>query len=312
MPGETVDVVSSESTRPADAVSPGYTSYSSTENRLEDDRSDQLLGAAAALLAQRGDEQAVALLLDVQDLAFARTDEILQAAHVDETNWHHDDEHSYVALLDVDEHLVDRFTPAVRSRIADALTYVGRRRRAALTDGGGWWLNDLRYVEARPAVPVVDGDWRTVLTGQLGQRRPDNQARAERLRASNPVEDGLAFASTAELTVYRALKELQATTAEDRTFAILPLPGARLRSGNTWTPDFLVVGGGRAFVLEIDGPQHAAPHRHVFDRDRDLQWNRCNIHVARITVEDADDSKLLRARLVEEIRRNLYPGPARP
>jgi hypothetical protein len=47
---------------------------------------------------------------------------------------------------------------------------------------------------------------------------------------------------------------LQAETAEDRTIAILPLPGARLRTGHTWTPDFLVVGGGRALVLEVDGP----------------------------------------------------------
>jgi hypothetical protein len=54
-------------------------------------------------------------------------------------------------------------------------------------------LDDLRYVEARPAVPVADGDWRTVLAGQLGEQRPSNQARAERLRAGNPVEDGLAL-----------------------------------------------------------------------------------------------------------------------
>lgn len=59
---------------------------SATESQLDGDRADQLLGATAALLAQRGDEQAVALLLDVQDLAFARTDEILREAHVDETN----------------------------------------------------------------------------------------------------------------------------------------------------------------------------------------------------------------------------------
>ena len=60
-----------------------------------------------------------------------------------------------------------------------------------------------------PSVPVADGDWRTVLAGQLGEHRPSNQARAERLRAGNPVEDELAFANMAELTVYRALKQLQ-------------------------------------------------------------------------------------------------------
>jgi hypothetical protein len=270
-----------------------------------------LLGSTAALLAQRGDEQAVALLLDVQGLAFALTDEIVREAYVDETNWHHDEEYSYVALLDVDEHLIPRFTPRVRSRITDALTYVARRLQTILVSEGGWWLNDLRYVEARPAVPVADGDWRTTLTRQLNEQRPSNQARAERLRADSPVEDGLAFASIAEVNVYRALKKLQATTVEDRTIAILPLPGVWLRAGHTWTPDFVIVGGGRAFVLEVDGPHHASRHRHASDRDRDLQWNRCNIHVARITTEDADDAALLRSRLVEEIRRNLYPDPKR-
>lgn len=105
-------------------------------------------------------------------------------------------------------HPYERLRSAGSSRIAAALTYVARRRRDALASGG-WWLDDLRYVEARPAVPVAYGDWRTVLAGQLGEQRPSNQARAERLRAGNPVEDGLAFASTAELTVYRALKQLQ-------------------------------------------------------------------------------------------------------
>lgn len=100
---------------------------------------------------------------------------------------------------------------------------------------------------------------------------------------------------------------LQAETAEDRTIAILPFPGARLRT-HTWTPDFLAVGGARAIVLEVDGPHHAARHRHVSDRDRDLQWYRCGVHVARIAAEDTEDAALLRARLVEEIRRNLYPG----
>jgi hypothetical protein len=46
----------------------------------------------------------------------------------------------------------------------------------------------------------------------------------------------------------------------------------------------------------------------VSDRDRDLQWYRCGVHVARIAAEHTEDAALLRARLVEEIRRNLYPG----
>jgi hypothetical protein len=98
-------------------------------------------------------------------------------------------------------------------------------------------------------------------------------------RASHPVEDGLTFGSAEELRVYRALKHLQARFPERDTSAIAPLPGIRLRSGKTWSPDVLVTGRGHVLIIETDGPHHRGPRRYVDDRNRDLQWQRCGVPV---------------------------------
>ncbi|MCL9758736.1 endonuclease domain-containing protein [Frankia sp. AiPa1] len=65
------------------------------------------------------------------------------------------------------------------------------------------------------------------------------------------------------------------------------------------------MGRGQAFVIEVDGPHHRAQRRFADDRNRDLQWGRCGIHVVRLPVEDLDDATALEARLHEEIRRHL-------
>ena len=54
--------------------------------------------------------------------------------------------------------------------------------------------------------------------------------------SARPVEDGLTFGSAEEIRVYRALKRLQARFPQEETISIAPLPGVRLRSGNTWSP----------------------------------------------------------------------------
>lgn len=41
------------------------------------------------------------------------------------------------------------------------------------------------------------------------------------------------------------------------------------------------------------------------DRNRDLQWQRCGVPVARIAVEDLADDAALEDRLREEILRHL-------
>jgi very-short-patch-repair endonuclease len=67
-----------------------------------------------------------------------------------------------------------------------------------------------------------------------------------------------------------------------------------------------VLGGGRALVLEVDGPHHRAVRRVADDHNRDLQWRRCGVPVVRLTVEDVNDPQLLDRRLVEEIKRTLF------
>lgn len=207
-----------------------------------DDELDRILGQTTGLLAQRGDEQAVALLVDVQYMTLAATDEVVGTERVWEDPWSTGDNgpatrtiYRREALLDVDDHLIPRFTDDVCKRIAETLGYVAERNGQ----------ENVAYVRPRPALP------------------------------------------------------------EDDTIAIAPLPGVRLRSGNTWSPDVLVIGRGRALVIETDGPHHRSPRRYVDDRNRDLQWQRCGIPVVRLAVEDLGDDTVLTARLREEIQRHL-------
>ncbi len=265
----------------------------------EEEDYDRILGQTTGLLAQRGDAQAVALLVDVRSMTVEDTDEVIDSVtepdpwipeqHITTTIYRR------AALLDVDEHLVSRFTEAVCQRITAALVYVAERN--------GW--ENVAYVRPRPALPEFDGDWRATYTARLTREHPSNQARRETGRGDHPVEDGLTFGSDEERRVYQALKRIQGAFPEDDTIAIAPLPGVRLRSGNTWSPDVMVIGRGRALVVETDGPHHRNPRRYVDDRNRDLQWQRCGVPVVRLAVEDLATDEILDARLHEEVRRHL-------
>jgi very-short-patch-repair endonuclease len=79
---------------------------------------------------------------------------------------------------------------------------------------------------------------------------------------------------------------------QDRTFAISPLPGTRIRAGNVWTPDFLLIGNGRAMLIEVDGPHHAQGHRRADDDVRDAQWRRCGVRILRVPVEYTQSERL--------------------
>jgi hypothetical protein len=164
---------------------------------------------------------------------------------------------------------------------------------------------NVTYVRPQPGLPEIDDDWRATYASRLASERPSNQARRESAGATRPVEDGLTFGSAEELRVYRALKGLQRRFAQHETIAIAPLPGVRLRSGNTWNPDVLVTGRGRVLIVETDGPHHRGPRRYVDDRNRDLQWQRCGVPVVRLAVEDLRDDAALSARLHEEVLRHL-------
>lgn len=266
----------------------------------EDAELDRILGQATGLLAQRGDEQAVALLVDVRFVTVADTTEVVRTEKAWDA-WTEDDTpairtiYRREALLDVDEYLLPRFTDEVCERIAVTLGYVAERNG----------VENVAYVRPRPALPEVDKDWREAYATRLSSERPSNQARRESGLADRPIEDGLTFGSTEELRVYRALKGLQARFPQDDTFAIAPLPGVRLRAGHTWSPDVLVTGRGRALVIETDGPHHRGPRRYADDRNRDLQWQRCGVPVIRLAVEDISDDAALSDRLREEIHRHL-------
>ena len=263
---------------------------------------DRILGQTTGLLAQRGDEQAVALLVDVRSMTFASTDEVIRTEKVFDPWLPTGDDgpaivtiYRRAAVLDVDEHLVSRFTEEVCGRVAATLSYVADRNGE----------ENVAYVRARPALPDVEDDWRATYAARLASDRPSNQARREAAGAAHPVEDGLIFGSAEELRVYRALKHLQARFPAEDTIAIAPLPSVRLRSGNTWSPDLLVTGRGRVLIVETDGPHHRSPRRYVDDRNRDLQWQRCGVPVVRLAVEDLHDDAALTARLREEVLRHL-------
>lgn len=243
----------------------------------EDDgeRLEYVLGATAHLLSQMGDEQASLLLADVEELTLDRQ----HRGRMEPDVWIEGATQKaldYVACLEVEPYLQERFTDEVLARIHPILKQVASRT----------YLPEPEYLETRPALPPIDAkNWRESLHQQYLGDEVTNQARRERLVLDNPVADGLTFTNAHELAAYESLIRLQHASREDRTFAIAPLPGVGIRAGNTWTPDFLLVGNGHAMVLEVDGPQHAKDHRRADDDVRDNQWRRCGVPVRRVPVE---------------------------
>jgi hypothetical protein len=262
---------------------------------------DRILGQTTGLLAERGDDWAVALLVDVRSMSLRNTDEVIGTRKFFDPFLTGDDgpltETFYrrEAVLDVPDHLIPEFTGEVCGRIAATLSYVAERNGE----------QNVAYVRPQPVLPEVDEDWRKTYAARQARGRPSNQARRESGVASYPVEDGLTFGSTEELRVYRALKRLQSKFPEHDTIAIAPLPGIRLRAGHTWEPDMLVTGRGHVLIIETDGPHHRSMRRYADDRNRDLQWQRCGVPVVRLAVEDLHDDNALTARLNEEILRHL-------
>ena len=63
------------------------------------------------------------------------------------------------------------------------------------------------------------------------------------------------------------------------------LPGARLRDAGVRAPDFVVIGNGRAGIIEVDGPHHFGATRKADDHTRDLHWDRCGVRTIRIPSE---------------------------
>ena len=257
---------------------------------------EYVLGATAHLLAQMGDQQASLLLGDVDRLDILRE----HRGKMGPDPWDMD-HHSTVYYLDVEPYLAPRFTQDVLDRVLPVMKSLAPRIGLAVPE----------FVDTRHALPNIDTKtWRESLRQQYGGGDVRNSARKERLDPQSPVIDGLTFSNTEEVAVYKALVRLQSLTTVDRTFAISPLPGTRIRAGNVWVPDFLLIGNGRAMLIEVDGPHHGKEHRRADDDMRDAQWRRCGVQVRRVPVEYTrpERSDELDAWLKVEVRDGLGFG----
>ncbi|MGW6505125.1 AbiJ-related protein [Nonomuraea angiospora] len=204
---------------------------------------------------------------------------------------------TYEAVLTVDPALVPEFTPAVTDLIWQHLSTVLKRLQRED-------VMSLVVEAVLLPLPPVPQNWRQVAATPAAT----NQARRERAVGEGyPTLDGLVFGSRAELVVYQILCEIQRDSSSQRSIAILPLPSAKLRDAGVRSPDFTVLGNGRAVVIEVDGPHHYGRTRKADDEDRDRHWSRCGVPTIRIAHEQADDPVSLKERLREDLTRALIP-----
>lgn len=255
---------------------------------------DLVLGQACQLLEESGDALAEGLVM-AATLTLRHDGGYFHPTPGD--NW---TSASYEAVLTVVPQLTREFSDEVTGRIWQALT-------AVLSHHGRDDVLSLVIEPAAPQLPAIAADWRA-LAAQAVTQAPGNQARRERAEGGHPVEDGLVFSSRAELAVYQVLKDLQHDSHRLNTFAVLPLPGARLRDSAVRTPDFVVIGNGRAAIIEVDGRRHYGATRKADDHTRDRHWDRCGVHTIRIPSEHADDPASLKELLREDLKRRLWPS----
>ncbi|TMR42217.1 hypothetical protein [Actinomadura geliboluensis] len=193
---------------------------------------------------------------------------------VPDDNWRAD---TYEAVLTVEAELVSDFTPSVTDSVWRSLaSFLHRLQRED--------VQSLVVEPSVPSLPDIGPDWRKSAASSAST--PTNQGRRERqIGDGHPSEDGLLFGSRAELVVYQVLKEIQREGPPQNAIAILPLPSAKLRDVGVRSPDLVVIGNGRAVVMEVDGPHHYARTRKADDEDRDRHWLRCGIQTVRIASE---------------------------
>ncbi|GAA0648150.1 hypothetical protein GCM10009548_12040 [Streptomyces malaysiensis subsp. malaysiensis] len=227
-------------------------------------RGERVLGAAAILLHRQGDAETAAMAADVTSshLIFSGEDS-------GGMEW-------YRAVLDVDPHLVPRYTEEVLQRISNAM------RAATARDP---WMR-VMHIQVLPTIPEVSANWRKQLQSASGPQ-PTNQARRGRLEPQHPMDDGLHFTNKWEHAVYRVLKERQAALPDNDTIGILPLCAMRVR-GHTYEPDLLITYRGRAGVIEIDGPHHKG--RASDDKSRERLLRNAGVgYIDRLDVRDSTE-----------------------
>ncbi|WP_275558823.1 hypothetical protein [Streptomyces sp. 5-6(2022)] len=244
--------------RSLDAILANPNGLSDTElNRL---RGERVLGAAAILLHQQGEAASAALAADVTSTHLFLWDTDFGMS-------------TYKAVLEVEPHLLLRYTDDALEQIIDAMRAV-TARDSKMAVG---------YIEAVPTIPEVSVDWRKQLRTASGPK-PTNQARRARLEPQHPMEDGLHFTNEWEHRVYSVLKERQAALPDNETIGIVPLGAMRVRS-HTYEPDLLITYRGRAGVIEIDGPHHKG--RASNDKSRERLLRNAGIHyIDRLDVQD--------------------------
>jgi hypothetical protein len=227
---------------------------------------DAHLGTAAQLLAEQGDKQAAALLLDVQSIEYVFMDLLFPLGGGEGPDYI-----KATAKLLVEPLLVPHFTDEIKQQIYEAL------HEAALTDEH--YIDDVLILPA-PA----DENWRESLAANLSEK-PINQARLGRPGIRWLHADRMAFRDEAEIAMYRALKRAQGAMPSEDAMSIVPNPALRL-PGRTVEPDFLVIYRGRCGVIEVDGATHSG--KHAADRSRDRLLEDAGIaRIDRIDVQDA-------------------------
>ncbi|GAA4237628.1 hypothetical protein GCM10022254_50240 [Actinomadura meridiana] len=263
---------------------------------LEDDAEDDLdrvLGQTHHLLGEAGDELAQQLVLQAK-LSLRRDGGYFHPYPGD--NW---TDASYEAVLHVPRRSEDEYTQELIKRIWAELERVLKRHER----------QDVLSMVIEPMLeplPSVAPDWRNNALQEI-TAPATNQARRERADGGYPTRDGLTFTSRAEVVVYELLVDIQRKCPPEKALAILPLPGAKLRDAGVRSPDFVVIGNGRALVIEVDGPHHYGATRKADDADRDRHWDRCGVRTIRIGTHHVDHPEALHSLLQEELRRWLFP-----
>lgn len=150
------------------------------------------------------------------------------------------------------------------------------------------FLNDhLTEVKIIPAV-IEDTQWRDKAAAWLSGEKVSNQGRVRSNNVAPLAVDGLLFRSQPEIHLYRALKSLGVSFA--------PLP-VFVRGGEAYRriePDFFLVHGGIALVVEVDGDTvHEETPAEAHARTSMLQLE--GVHIERIQASHCDSPENAKA-----------------
>lgn len=237
-------------------------------------QAEATVALAAAVLVQRGQQDAARLLIDVVSVTR-------------ESEWNSDGDNVWIEVAP--EHRA-QFTDEVMDKIREVCEEVSDRRHYGIS-----------WVGVREILPDVGPQWREQIIQQVSGKRPTNQARRVRSEPPRFVEDYLSFTNQGELTVYRALKKVQEKLPSEHTIGIYPLAGGRM-PGRTWEPDILVTYKGKVGILEVDGPSHNG--RRALDLTRDhVLYDTGIAFIDRVPVEALNDPEELTAALERFVRR---------